>query len=236
MIFAQGNLKEDQLRMSLFQFQGGFLQPFGDMSELYGTYADVGFSFAYKSADNILLGADFLFLFGNKVKDENSLFGDLPTSSGNIIGIEGEFIRVLTLNRGFTGGFYVGKIFPIFGPNPNSGLEVRFGINYLEYRTWIETRQDDFAPLEGEYRKMYDRKRAGFATSQFVGYRHFSNNRFANFFLGFDFYQGFTTDYRDFDANTMQATNGDYLYFLVGFRFGWTIPVYRRAADKFYVD
>ncbi len=233
---AQESLSSDQIGMSLFQFQGGFLAPSGDVGELYGTFADIGFSYAYKTRSNVLIGSDFLFLFGDGVKNPNEIARGLRTSTGRIIGIEGEFINELVLQRGFIAGIYTGKIFPIFGPNPNSGLEIRLGVKYLEHRTWIETREDDYPPLQDEYRKGYDRKRAGIATYQFIGYRHFSNNKFANFFIGVDFYQGFTTDYRSYNFDSMTATDNDYFDMFLGLRFGWTIPVYKRYADKFYIN
>ncbi len=222
--------------MSLFQIQGGFQQPYGDMAELYGANFNIGFSYAFKTKKNFLLGADFLFLFGDNVKNSETIAHGLRTSSGQIIGITGEFILPIVQQRGFTGGFYVGKIFPVIGPNPSSGLEIRFGVQYLEHRTWIELRQDDYPPLEGEYRKGYDRKRAGIATSQFIGYRHFSDNRYANFFFGFEIYQGFTTDYRSYNIDQMEETNGDYFDLLIGVKAGWVLPVYKRYADKFYLD
>ncbi|HKL39788.1 MAG TPA: hypothetical protein VJ894_03865 [Cryomorphaceae bacterium] len=233
---SQSDISKDTIAMSLFQIQGGFQQPYGDMAELYGTNFNIGFSYAYKTKKNVLIGTDFLFLFGDNVNNPQDIARGLRTSSGQIIGITGQFILPIIQQRGFTGGFYVGKVFPIFGPNPNSGLEIRLGVQYLEHRTWIELRQDEYPPLEGEYRKGYDRKRAGIATNQFIGYRHFSNNRYANFFIGLDFYQGFTTDYRSYNVDQMEETNGDYFDMLMGLRLGWALPVYKRYADKFYLD
>jgi hypothetical protein len=233
-LHGQGRVQDEALRMSLFQFQGGAHIPGGDVAKLYGTNAAVGFSYAYKSKGNYLLGADFNYLFGNQVKDTPDLFKGLQTSEGSVIGIQGEFITILVQQRGFAAGFYGGRIFPIFGPNPNSGLVVKVGINYLEHRTWIESREADIPPLEGDYRKLYDRKRAGLAAYQFIGYQHFSNNRFANFFAGVDFYQGFTTDYRTFNVDQMAFTDGNYVDFLTGIRIGWVIPVYKQVDDRFY--
>ena len=235
-IKAQSEIAKDSIAMSLFQFQTGIQQPYGDMAELYGTNFNVGFSYAFKTRKNILLGADFLFLFGNNVNNPEEIAKGLRTSGGQIIGITGEFILPIIQERGFTGGFYVGKIFPIIGPNPSSGLEIRLGVQYLEHRTWIELRQDEYPPLEGEYRKGYDRKRAGIATNQYIGYRHFSNNRYVNFFVGLEVYQGFTTDYRSYNIDDMAETNGNYFDMLLGLRLGWTLPVYKRYADKFYLD
>jgi len=234
--YGQGTVSDTTLSMSLFQFQGGLNEPFGDMGDLYGGNASIGFSFAYKTRSNLLLGADFTYIFGNTVRDAGNIMRELRNNQGDIIGIQGEPINALIQMRGLTAGFYLGKIWPIFGPNPNSGLVAKLGLVYFEHRTWIESREDEIPPIEGEYRKGYDRKRAGLAAYQFIGYQHFSDSRFANFFAGFDFYQGFTTDYRSYNIDEMQRTNGDYFDLMVGLRVGWVIPVYRQEANKFYLD
>ena len=235
-LFSQGSVVDSTLRMSLFQFQGGVHQPFGDMADKYGANASVGFSYAYKTGKNFLFGADFNFLFGNTVKDQNELFRALRNSNGQVVGINEEFVNPLILERGYAAGFYIGKIFDVIGPNPNSGIVVKVGLEYLEHRTRIETRQDEYPPLDGEYLKGYDRKIAGLAIYEFIGYQHFSNKRYANFFAGFDFYQGFTTDYRSYNFDQMQKTNSDYFDVLIGFRAGWVIPIYKRFANKFYIN
>lgn len=233
---AQNSVADKGLAMSLFQFQGGYYGAGGDFSELYGNPFEIGFSYAYKTPKNILFGTNFGFQFGNNVKDEGSLFVALRNGRDEIVGVEGEAITVLVTQRGYVGGLYIGKIFPIIGPNPNSGLVIKLGLNYFENRTWIEVREDEFAPLEGDYRKGYDRKRAGLALNQFVGYQHFDNDRKINFYAGFEFYQGFTTDYRSYNIDQMMPTNGDYLDLLYGIKVGWVFPVYRQVADKFYLD
>jgi len=235
-LFSQGSVSDTPLRMSLFQFQGGAHQPFGDMGDKYGTSAAVGFSYAYKTAKNFLFGADFNYIFGNNVNDANDIYHGLRLSNGKVVGINEEFINALILQRGYATGFYVGKIFGGIGQNPNSGIVVKIGLEYLEHRTYIETRQDDYAPLEGDYLKNYDRKIAGLALYEFIGYQHFSNSRYANFFAGFDFYQGFTSDYRSYNVDLMQKTDNDYLDILIGFRVGWVIPVYKQAGNKFYFN
>lgn len=233
---GQGTVSDDTLAMSLFQIQAGVHEPFGDMGELYGTGASVGFSFAVKTKNNWLWGSDFNFMFGDNVKNKDQIITELRNSAGQIIGINSESVNFLILQRGYSGGLYAGKILPFFGPNPNSGLVLKLGVDYFEHRTWIESRQDDIPPIEGEYRKGYDRKRAGFALYEFIGYQHFSDNRYANFFVGFECYQGFTVDYRSYNFDDMDYSDGEYFDLMVGFKVGWVIPVYKRVANKFYLD
>jgi len=233
---AQNSVADKGVGMSLFQFQAGYYSAAGDFAELYGNPVEIGFSYAYKTPKNILFGMDFGFQFGSNVKDEGSLFRKLRNDRNEIVGIEGEAISILVSQRGYAGGLYIGKIFPIIGPNPNSGLVIKLGLDYFEHRTWIEIRQDEYAPLEGDYRKGYDRKRAGLALNQFIGYQHFDNSKKINFYAGFDFYQGFTGDYRSYNIDQMAITDGDYLDLLFGIKLGWVFPVYRQVADKFYLD
>ena len=111
-------------------------------------------------------------------KNKESYMTEIINSNGNIVGIDNETVNYLILQRGFTAGVYTGKIFPIFGPNPNSGLVVKLGVDFMMHKTFIEARQDDIPPIEGEYQKGYDRKRGGFLLHEFIGYQHFSNSKY----------------------------------------------------------
>lgn len=235
-LWAQGNVQKEPLSMSLFQFQIGGYTPGGDLDEWYGEFASVGFSYAYKTKSNWLLGADYNYLFSNRVNDANTRFRELRFANGMVLGNEGEFINVLVQWRGFTSGIYAGRIFSVIGPNPNSGIVVKFGINYMQHRTWIESREAEIPPLEGAYRGLYDRKRGGIALHQFIGYQNFSNSRMANFFIGFDIYQGFLSDQRPFNVDALEFTDRNYFDLAVGFKVGWVLPVYKQVDQRFYVQ
>ena len=232
---SQGDVRDSILRMSLFQFQGGYYYPGADMAERFGPNASIGFSYAYKTGKNILIGADFNYFFGDRVINKDALFHNLRNSDGNVIGIEGQVVNFVIQERGFATGFYAGKIFPVFGPNRNSGLVVKLGINYLEHRIHIETREDDIPPLEGEYLKGYDRKTAGFALNEFIGYQNFSNSRYINFFIGIDFYQGFTRSFRSYNIDLMESDQENRLDLLTGFKVGWVIPIYKQKDNSYYI-
>lgn len=233
---SQGSVSDETLGMSLLQFQGGLYQPHGDMAELYGGGAFIGFSYAYKTKNNWLWGADYTYMFGDNVKNKDAYMTEIRNNNDDIIGIDNEIVNYLILQRGFTAGVYTGKIFPIFGPNPNSGLVVKLGVDFMMHKTFIEARQDDIPPIEGEYQKGYDRKRGGFLAHEFIGYQHFSNSKYANFYVGFDFYQGVTVDYRSYNFDAMDYSDNEYFDMMLGFRVGWVIPIYRRVANKFYLE
>ncbi len=115
---AQGDVGTDTIPMILFQFQGGLQQPFGDMSDYFGNNAIVGFSFAGKTKKNWLWGGDFTFMFGDQVKNKSQIIQELRNSQGNVVGITGEPVNFLLLQRGYTGGIYTGKNLPLVWTKP----------------------------------------------------------------------------------------------------------------------
>jgi hypothetical protein len=80
--------------------------------------------------------------------------------------------------------------------------------------------------LSNEYQKGYDRMHGGFALNQFVGYHFQSESRLVNFFIGVDFTQAFTKNFREFNYDTQQFDLGSKQDNIVALRFGWMIPIY----------
>jgi len=68
----------------------------------------------------------------------------------------------------------------------------------------------------------------------FIGYKYLSNNRLANFYLGFEFYEGFTKNLRGVNFNTGLTDTEKRLDVITGFRFGWILPLYKRTKDFYY--
>ena len=77
---------------------------------------------------------------------------------------------------------------------------------------------------------------SGLFINQFVGYINFSNKRLVNFFAGFEFTEGFTKNQRDYNFDTGLKDNKNRTDILIGFKAGWVFPLYKRVADKFYID
>jgi hypothetical protein len=44
------------------------------------------------------------------------------------------------------------------------------------------------------------------------------------------------TDYRTYNFDQMEFTNGNYFDVLVGFRAGWVIPIYKQVNRDFYFN
>ncbi|MBE0638911.1 MAG: hypothetical protein IH598_10355 [Bacteroidales bacterium] len=212
----------------------GFQIPGGDMADRFGLSSTVGPGFQHKTKSNWLIGADLNFVFGNKI-NEDSLIQNLLTVDGFVISDQGQVANVSFFERGFYAMARVGKIIPVFGSNPNSGLMLTAGAGFLQHRIHIAVEENMVAALRDDYKKGYDRLTNGFSTSQFIGYLHLGESKLANFFIGFEFVQAFTQSRRSMNFDTMQRDDAKRLDMLYGIKAGWIIPFRNRMAkDHFY--
>jgi hypothetical protein len=173
-------------------------------------------------------------LFGGNIKDSTSILNGLKTESGQIINSFGEYGTILLSERGFYAGAKFGKILPLFGPNPNSGIVVNLGVGLLQHQIRIENKDNNTPPVLGDYKKGYDRLTNGLSLRQFIGYQHLDNKNIFNFYIGIEAYQAFTQSRRDFDFDTMQRDDTKRKDFLFGLRAGWILPIYKRNPQEYY--
>ena len=164
--------------------------------------------------------------------EEDSIFDHLTTSSGNIISSQGTYASIFVYQRGWHFSARAGKLFPLFGPNPNSGLRVDLGAGYLMHKLRIEDGDNITPQLGPEYRKGYDRLTAGFALSQFIGYHHQSNKKRVNFFIGFELVQGFTSNQRAWNFDQRARDDRSRIDLLYGIKAGFIIPMYPQSAKN----
>jgi hypothetical protein len=209
--------------------------PEGDLKNRFGWNSNIGFNVDIKLASNWVLGINSQFFFGNQVKD-TSMLTDMYTSNGQIINQNGAFANVLAYERGwiFTGN--IGKIFPIIGPNPNSGILFKFGVGFIQHKVRIEAEQDLVPQFTGEYSKLYDRYTNGLVLTQFIGYSHMGNKGLANFFAGIDLSEGFTRGRRLRQAGAETEVNKSRTDLLMGLRAGWIVPIRKRPLQDFYLN
>ena len=234
---AQRNMADSIIPSTwlVVQYGGGFTG--GDLADRYGYLNHVGIFAGYKTKKNWVFGLDGMFIFSSSNRIPGVL-DDLKDSKGNITDQNGDIAIVRTLPRGFYANGVIGKVLPVFSPNPNSGLYVNFGVGYLLHKLRIET-QDHVVPLlELDYRKGYDRLTSGINTSQFIGYALMANDSPINFYAGFYAQQGFTYNQRtiNFDSPETPVSTDVRLDLQFGFKVGWMIPVYQRQPKEFYFD
>ncbi|MCD4680697.1 MAG: hypothetical protein K8S00_09955 [Bacteroidales bacterium] len=231
---AQTGVKDSTIFTTLLFGSYAYQVPGNDIAKRFGNNSSIGGGCLVKTKENLLFGIDFNFLFSDNVKEEDSLLKDITTSEGYLIGQDGLYAEIHMWERGFNSSFKVGKIFPLFGPNPNSGLAVMVGIGYLQHQIRIENRDKTAPQVNGDYKKGYDRLTAGLTINQFIGYMHIGNNKIVSFFAGIEFTQAWTQSMRVYDFDKRSKNDSRYFDTLTGIKVGWIIPLYKRKPDKYY--
>jgi len=233
MLSAQEDISKDILRLPLINLTAGFHLPGGDLADRFGSSSTLGASFHLKNENNTYWGIDISALAGSNVKEDNIL--DIITADSlDIIDVNGHTASIRFWERGAQSQLVLGKIIPVLGPNKNSGLFIQGGLGYIYHKIRIEDIGNQSPQLNSELLKGYDRLCMGFTTSQFVGYRYFSNNHKINFFVGMEFIQAFTQDVRQYDYNAQTAYEDKRVDLLSGLKFGWTFPLYEKSDNKYY--
>jgi hypothetical protein len=231
--YAQHTLRDTIITVVPITLSYSYQLPQGDMAVRFGPNSNLGLSGGVKFNNNYYLGLEGSFIFGNRIND-NGMLRQLITDNGTIVDQNGQPATVLLYERGYTLMLTAGKVIPIVGPNPNSGLFLKLGGGYMRHKVRIETQNNVVPALEGEYAKGYDRLTAGPAGMFFAGYQHFGNNRFINFLIGFELNLGFTHNLRPYNFDTGRSDDSQRVDGLNGFRFGWTLPLHKNADDRIF--
>ncbi len=231
---AQGSVRDSVISMFSIDLSLGYHSPAGDLAERFGDNGAVGGSVHYKTNKNWLFGLQGGLIFGSLVKDPVTL--PITTTDGFHIDQNGNFVNLLFLQRGLYFNVTAGKVFKLFGPNPNSGLVITGGVGLLQHKILLETRNNEVPQLEGDYLKGYDRLTNGLTLHQFMGYRYMGNNRFVNLTVGFEGFQAFTESRRDFDFDMMKKDDRKRLDMLYGLKVMWSFPIYRRVSSGYYFN
>ncbi len=233
-LLGQVNIRDSIVFSPLIDFTYAYKIPSGDWAKQFGNHSEIGIAFLIKTNSNLLYGADFSYLFGDQVL--NTSFADgFRDASGGIIANNGLYSEVYFTERGFTLSAKIGKIFPVIGPNPNSGIMVLGGVGLLQYKIKIEDRFQEVPLLSSDnYYQGYDRLSNGVIFTEFIGYRLLSNRRLINVFGGFEFAQAFTKNRREINFDTGFKDTEQKLDLQVGFKVGFTLPLYKQVANEYY--
>ena len=234
-VHAQYSIRDSSISFPMIGATFSYEFPAGDMADRFGPNFSIGGAFQWKLKSNWLVGVEGNFLFSDVVR-ENNILDSYKTPDGYLIDGAGQFASVTLSERGMRFNLKAGKIFSFIGPNKNSGLLTSLGVGYLQHRIYIDTPGSPRPWLEGDKRRGFDRMSSGLFINQFVGYINFSNKRLVNFFAGFEFTEGFTKNQRDYNFDTGLKDNKNRTDILIGFKAGWVFPLYKRVADKFYID
>jgi hypothetical protein len=203
-----------------------------DLAKRYGPNFSVGGSFIWKTKHNVLVSVEGSYFFGRNVRE--NVIVNMKNDNGYVIDNEGFPADLRLTERGWNFYGNVGYLFSKLGNNPNSGVFFTVGGGWMQHKIKLYDANQKIAAVNGDMRKGYDRLSGGFALSQFVGYKYISNNRLSNCYFGFEFYEGFTKSLRGFNYDTGLPDTQKRFDVLVGFRFGWILPLYKRTKDFYY--
>lgn len=202
--------------------------PLLDMADNFGLNSNIGVHGGVKLSSNWQIDLEGTFLFSKNVKI-STLLDPIITEDRQIVANDGGPANVEVYERGITECVNLGRVFPIIGPNPNSGLIAKFGLGFIRHKIRIDNQNYLVPQLNDDNVIYYDRLTLGLMTKQYIGYQHLGNNNLTNFHVGFEFIQGFTRGMRDYQIDLEGPYNSQRLDFMIGLRVGWVFPVYRKA-------
>jgi hypothetical protein len=209
----------------------GYHLPGGDLSERFGPAFSVGLGTEHLTKNNFIIGLEGHFFYGNKVNDDPLAI--LRTPEGDIIGSDRLLASVVLRQRGLYTGVLVGKLFTF--SEQRSGIRFTLGAGWSTHKIRIQDDNSSVTQLTGDYKKGYDRLTAGLGAQQFIGWQYLSDDKRANWLVGFEFSQGFTQSRRDWDYNDMRKLDEQRLDLRYGIRVAWTLPFYiGNSKEIFY--
>jgi hypothetical protein len=231
---SQVSVRDSSISMVLIVPSYGYQVPAGDMADRFGNNSNLGISFIFKNKKKWYISAEGNFIFGERIK-EPSLYSNLTTEKGFIIGSDGLYADIRTFERGYYMSASYGRLFPVKKPNPNCGFFVQAGVGFFQHKIAIQDKKNAVPALQDEYLKGYDRLTNGLMFKQMAGYWYTGNTRLINFFLALEVVEGFTQNRRDYNFSDLAEEDKDNrIDILLGARIGWMMPLYKEAPDKFY--
>lgn len=207
--------------------------PLGDLDQRFGLSFAPEISVDYLTPKNWVWGLQGQYFFGSEVKED--VLAGLRTEAGDIIGNDRAPADIQLRERGFYFGLRVGKLISLSEKNERSGLRINLGVGLMQHQ--IRFQDDPFrsvAQLEGDYEKGYDRLTNGLTLHQFIGYQVVSKSNGIHLTGGFDFFEGFTKNRRDFNFDTQSVDTQNRLDILTGFRISVSLPFFLGNAEDVY--
>lgn len=235
-INAQKDRTDSADYISFFSADYAYHIPQYDMAKWFSNSSTIGASFGIKNANNWTFGVDFGYLWGENIRNRDSVLRNITNSDGNIIDGNGQFAILNFTESGWTGSVNVGKVFPVSKLNQNSGIWVKAGIGFLQHKILIDNPKNLAPQIKDEYKKGYDLLSNGFSCNQFVGYLWISKRSVINAYFGVEFIEGWTKLRRTVDFNTGLPDNTRKFDLLMGLKVGAIIPIFKRRPDTYYFN
>ena len=232
---AQKSISDSAINVAHIDFMYSLQIPSGDLANRFGFFHGIGGGFFFKGKNNLEYGGGATFLFGNQIR-ERTIIDNLLTQSNTILDADGRSANLLVSMRGWQFRGNIGRVFSFNKPNPNSGILVRAGVGFMQHKIRVEDRQVNTPQLAWPYQKGYDRLTNGLMLTQFVGYQIYSNTKLLNFYAGIEFNEAFTKNRRAYNFSEKRQDTDSRFDSSIAFKFGWMIPIYKRAPKDFYFE
>ncbi|MFK5855618.1 MAG: hypothetical protein QM503_05770 [Bacteroidota bacterium] len=236
LLVAQVNVRDSVVAVFVPHFSYSYQFTAGDISKRYGDNSTIGTGLRYKTSKNFIFSLDANFIFGNDIKNADSILWMVQTDAGFIIDGNGTYALYALYERGYNINVSFGKILPVLSPNPNSGLMITAGLGYTLHRMKIDNQHRTAPQISDDYALGYDMLTGGISLNQFIGWFYMGESKLANFYGGFEFHQAFTHSLRDWDFSTMEKNNENFVDLFFGIKVGWMLPLNKRLPDKYYYN
>ncbi len=225
--FAQGK------KQSAFTFGYSHQFPVGALAKRFGDNSSIGCSFFIERRNNFFYGIQGDYLFGNNVKDI-TIFDNITTSTGALIGADGYYANVNLMERGFDVHLILGYV---LHPNESdlSGFYFSAGIGLLQHQIFIDTKNENIPQLNEEYKKGYDRLTNGISTKWETTYKYYMPNGKFQMYTGMNITLAYTKNRRPYLFDTMEHTpeKGSWDN-LLAINIGIIIPIHRKNKEEFH--
>ena len=224
---AQGN------KQAAFAFNYNYQIPIGDLANTFDNNSSIGASYFLETGNNIIFGFEGNYLFGADIKD-STIFDNINTSTGAIIGADGQYANVNLMQRGFDSYLFAGYTFHSSESNL-SGIYISQGVGYLQYQIFIDTKNQNVPQLNEDMKKGYDRFSNGFSTKSSLDYKYYHKKGRFQLSCGLNYTMAYTKNQRsyNFADNEYYSSERNWDQ-LLGFKVEVIIPINRKNEEEFH--
>ena len=225
--FAQKN------KQSTIAFGYTHQLPIGDLADRFGDNSAIGVSFMKEKENNIFYGIQGNYLFSNNVKG-TTIFDNITTSTGAIIGADGQYANINLMERGFDAHLFIGYALH-FNEQNLSGFYFSGGLGFLQHQIFIDTKNQNVPQLDEEYKKGYDRLTNGISTKWNASYKFYSPNGKFQMYAGVNMIIAYTKNKRPYLFDKAEYTPKTRSWDnLLGINLGVIIPIHRKNEEEFH--
>ena len=110
LVIAFFNTNAQEKKQSAFGFNYNYQIPIGELANTFGNNSAIGASYFIETTNDIIFGIESNYMFGTDIKD-STIFDNISTSTGAIIGADGHYSNVNLMQRGFDAYLFAGYAF-----------------------------------------------------------------------------------------------------------------------------